>query len=87
VPPELGTQMSPNADAAGNRRGPTSVVLITRFVAGSIRERVSGLYALGEHRIRTRGGPALLFGYAATSEPGLRPGVRELAAAVRALSA
>jgi GntR family transcriptional regulator / MocR family aminotransferase len=56
-------------------------------VAEAARARQVGLYALGEHRIRTRGGPALLLGYAATSEPGLRAGVRELAAAVRAVSA
>jgi hypothetical protein len=40
VPRELGTQMSPNADAAGNGPGPTDVSLSTRFVAGSILETV-----------------------------------------------
>lgn len=40
MPPALGTQMSPNANAAGNGCGPTSIVLTTLFVAGSIRESV-----------------------------------------------
>ncbi len=56
-------------------------------MAEAARARQVGLCALGEHRIRTRGRPALLLGYAATSEPGLQAGVCELAAAVRAVSA
>jgi hypothetical protein len=40
VPPALGTQMSPNAFAAGNGLVPTDSVLTTLFVAGSIRESV-----------------------------------------------
>src|SRR5829696_738415 len=40
VPPALGTQMSPNAEAAGNGLVPTAIVLTTVFVAGSIRETV-----------------------------------------------
>jgi len=41
VPPALGTQMSPNAAAAGNGRMPTEIVWMTLFVAGSILETVS----------------------------------------------
>jgi hypothetical protein len=42
VPPALGTQMSPNAFAAGNGLVPTDSVLTTLFVAGSIREQAYG---------------------------------------------
>jgi hypothetical protein len=40
VPAELGTQMSPNAAAAGNGPRPTGTTSMMWFVAGSIRETV-----------------------------------------------
>jgi DNA-binding transcriptional MocR family regulator len=94
--PVLGTETGPSSPIAGfSGLVPTRTVATTLSRLGSTRETVFeaararqvGLYALGEHRIRTRGGPALLLGYAATTEPGLRAGVREHAAAVRAVSA
>jgi GntR family transcriptional regulator/MocR family aminotransferase len=48
------------------------------------RKREKGLYGLGEHRFRSRRGPALLLGHAVAREPAIRAAVRALAEAVEA---
>jgi GntR family transcriptional regulator / MocR family aminotransferase len=58
-----------------------------RRVLAEARERGVGLYGLGEHRVRRRGRPALLLGYAASNETAITAAVRELAKAVEAASA
>jgi GntR family transcriptional regulator / MocR family aminotransferase len=53
-------------------------------VLAEARKREIGLYGLGEHRFRSRRGPALLLGYAVAREPAIRAAVRALAEAVEA---
>jgi GntR family transcriptional regulator/MocR family aminotransferase len=53
-------------------------------VLAEARKREIGLYGLGEHRFRSRRGPALLLGYAVAREPAIRAAVRALAEAVDA---
>jgi DNA-binding transcriptional MocR family regulator len=58
-----------------------------RRIVAEARARKLGLYGLDEHRIRTRGEPALVLGYAVAGESTIPSAVRELAAAVKAASA
>jgi GntR family transcriptional regulator/MocR family aminotransferase len=58
-----------------------------RRIVAEARARKLGLYGLGEHRIRTRGEPALVLGYAVAGDSTIPSAVRELAAAVKAASA
>jgi len=53
-----------------------------RRILAEARKRHIGLYGLGEHRIRARGRPALLLGYAVAGEATIPAAIRELAAAV-----
>lgn len=56
-------------------------------VLAEARARGVGLYGMTEHCARARREGALLLGYAVSSEPAIRAGVRVLAEAVRAASA
>jgi GntR family transcriptional regulator/MocR family aminotransferase len=58
-----------------------------RRVLEEARARGVGVYGMSEHCARVTREPALLLGYAVSSEPSIRAGVRELAKAVRAASA
>jgi GntR family transcriptional regulator/MocR family aminotransferase len=58
-----------------------------RRVLEEARARGVGVYGMSEHCARASREPALLLGYAVSSEPSIRAGVRRLAEAVRAASA
>ncbi len=79
----------PEARIGGIAAGLHVVVELPRgtdeaLVLAEARKREIGLYGLGEHRFRSRRGPALLLGYAVAREPAIRAGVRALAEAVQA---
>jgi len=55
-------------------------------IRDAARRRGVALTVMGDYRLAFRGGPpTLLLGYARSSEPTIRAGVRELAAAIRAV--
>ena len=58
-----------------------------RRVLDEARRRGVGVYGMSEHCARVTREPALLLGYAVSSEPAIRAGIRKLAEAVRAASA
>jgi GntR family transcriptional regulator/MocR family aminotransferase len=58
-----------------------------RRVLEEARARGVGVYGMSEHCANARRDPALLLGYAVSTEPTIRAGVRKLAEAVRAASA
>ncbi|HET7555784.1 MAG TPA: PLP-dependent aminotransferase family protein [Gaiellaceae bacterium] len=58
-----------------------------RRVLEEARRRGVGVYGMSEHCARVTREPALLLGYAVSSEPAIRAGIRKLAEAVRAASA
>ena len=58
-----------------------------RRVLDEARGRGVGVYGVSEHCARVRREPTLLLGYAISSEPTIRAGIRTLAEAVRAASA
>jgi GntR family transcriptional regulator/MocR family aminotransferase len=51
------------------------------------RARGIGVYGMSQHCARVTREPALLLGYAVSTEPAIRAGIRKLAEAVRAASA
>ncbi len=58
-----------------------------RRVLDEARRRGVGVYGMSEHCARVTREPALLLGYAVSTEPAIRAGIRKLADAIRAVSA
>ena len=79
----------PEAKVLGIRAGLHATVALPRgyseqAIMAEALHRDIGISIMSENRMRSRGAPTLLLGYANVNEPSIRVGVRELAAAIRA---